>query len=91
MATVVMPSVSAVHDVVTDIMCQVATLTPPAQVGKPVVIFIPIQVRRGKHHDATRFGMGSTIFSMAVRELWRTFTAIQTIICNRSSAYKAND
>lgn len=69
MFSIVMSAILAVHDVVAEVMVQVAALAPAAKVFKIVVVFVAIYVGRGEHHFASCFRMWPAIGRTAFREL----------------------
>lgn len=74
------PPVLPVHDVVAEIVPQVATLAQALEIEKLVVILVAIYVGCGKYHQAPGDRMRLPILSLAVRIDRRTFTHIMAIV-----------
>ena len=65
----VLPAIFSIHDVMAQVMMQVASLTKSSQVDELVVGFVTIQVSSGQHHCASSFRMWQIVLSSAIRKL----------------------
>lgn len=74
-------AISPVHDVMAQVVAQVAALAPPAQVGKPVVVFVTIYVGGGKNHLAAGLRVWLVVLCPALGVCGR---ALKPVFCSSS-------
>lgn len=72
----VLAPVLAVHNVMPQIVAQVAALAPAFQVPESVVVLIAIYMGSGEHHGAACLWVWLTVLCTAIWIEGRSFTAV---------------